>query len=185
MSYKHDAITLFFDRGIYLPTRTMLLEATDDGQINSVIASNFIKGLHILNDLSHRPIRIILNSIGGNIVDGFAMYDAILASESEVTIEVNGCASSMGAVILQAATRRVARTHSEIMLHDGTSTVDGRWRDAELSIAHHRTYRKRMYDVFSKRTGKKPAYYRERMKNDWYLTPEQALTEGLIDEVVA
>jgi ATP-dependent Clp protease protease subunit len=184
MSYKHDAIALFFDHGIYLPSRTLVLGTSDDCQINSAVASNFVKGLHVLNDLSRQPIRIILNSLGGNIVDGFAIFDAISSSESETTIEINGSAESIAAVIVQAADRRVAHVHAEFMLHDGTTTVDARWRDAELQVASHRVFRKRMYDVFSSRTGKKTSYYRERMKNDWYLTATQALSEGLIDEVV-
>src|SRR5688572_25841186 len=108
MSKRHtrDDIDKFHDYNIYIPTRTLYMgsEYTDDtgeSGVDALMASRFLKNLSILEAINQEPITIIMNNPGGDWFHGVAIYDAIKAAKSHVTIKVLGMAMSMGAVILQ------------------------------------------------------------------------------------
>jgi ATP-dependent Clp protease protease subunit len=143
-----------------------------------------IKNLLILNTISSDPITLIINCPGGNVDDGWAIYDAIQSSKAPIIAQVLGQASSMGAIILQAAQVRQAYPFTRLMLHDGWVGAAGNARDVEANIEVSRLDRYRSYQIFAKRTGKPSSYWSRKMAKDYFLSADQALEEGLIDEII-
>lgn len=180
---RRETIELLYDHGLWLPTRTVVVEHGTDGVVGEHAFLKLFKGLVILRS-SPEPITIILNSPGGNCVDGLAMFDAISELPNHVTVKVYGEAASMGAVILQAADHRVMTRSSEMLLHDGATNIEGVHRDVVRYVESTKLTRERFYQIFADRTGQKKEYFRRKMAHDWFITPEQALKEGLIDEIV-
>lgn len=184
MRMKRDAVELFMDAGIYVPTRTIELIHEPDA-IDRATAARFIKGFHVLSHISKDPITILLCSVGGCITSGLAIHDYIRAARDiEVTIAVVGEACSIASLILQAGDRRVMYPHAELMLHSGANDIEGVAKDIERIAAADKKRRETLYKIYADRTGKKAAYFRRKLANDWFLSPTEALAENLIDEVI-
>lgn len=114
-----------------------------------------------------------------------AIYSLLKNSTNHITLKILGCANSIASVIVQAADHRTMDKHAEFMLHDGSDSVsDDSMRNIERRAEALKVDRERMYGIFAERTGKDKAYFRRKLAHDWYLTAEQAIKEGLIDEVV-
>jgi ATP-dependent Clp protease protease subunit len=153
-------------------------------EVGPKTASRLIKNLHVLQRLSGDPITIIMNCGGGSVSDGMAIYDAIRQCPCHVTIKVLGQASSMGAIILQAADHRIAYPFSRVMLHDGNDGYAGHSRDFEKNADEGKILRMVTYKILEERTSKKASYWARKMSRDWYMSASQALEEKLIDEVI-
>ena len=154
--------------------------------IDSLTAEFFIKGLNTLNEINSKErIKVMMNSEGGDVLSGWAIYDSILGSEAPVDIAVYGQACSMAAVILQAADRRLACPNATIMVHDGY--VDWRgapMRSSEAWAKWSKEDRTKTYRIFAKRTGQDYGYWKEKFAHDYVMSANRALVEGVIDEVI-
>jgi len=195
---NRDDLDKFHDYDLYLPTRTIVIrsENTDaDGEsgVDSAMAQRAIKNLHILDSMvptGDKPITIIMNSPGGDVLHGMSIYDAVAACKNHVTIVVTGYGMSIAAWILQAADHRVMTKHSRLMVHTGYiglaenhPEINKRWmqqfdkdEDEFENILLERIRIKK--PNFSKK------HIKEMLKFDTILTPEQALEFNLIDEIV-
>src|SRR5665213_253288 len=91
------------ERGLSLPTLTVFFS----GDVSDESVERFVKNLHVLSSLSDEKIEVVLNSTGGDVYAGLAMYDAIRICPCPIDIAVLGSAMSMGSVILQAAKVRL------------------------------------------------------------------------------
>ena len=100
-----DDIEVFFEQGLYVPTRTIYMGEILDGGTDHVMAERVIKALHVLDANSEAPIAILMNNPGGDEYHGLAIYDAILGCKNHVAITAYGHAMSMGSIILQARRR--------------------------------------------------------------------------------
>lgn len=125
---SHDEIDNFFEHGLDLGNRTIYLGSAsygDDGTetgVDFLMTEKLIKGLHVLETTApngDKPITIIMNNIGGDVIHGMAIYDAIKACKNHVTIKVFGNVMSMGGYILQAADTRLLAPNSVFMFHAG------------------------------------------------------------------
>ena len=181
----------FFDTGVDYITRSIYLgsmnfdgDGTDLG-IEARTVEYCIKGIHLLNQRSSKPIRMLLNSGGGSVMDGFAIYDSIRSSSAPIDIEVYGSAMSMGAIILQAGRRRLAHPNATIMIHEGYSQDQDKItaRASEAWAEWSKKDRMRTKEIFSLRTGK-PMKYWDNISHDKIYDAREALKEGLIDEIV-
>jgi ATP-dependent Clp protease protease subunit len=192
---KHakESVDRFFDYDIYVEARTLYFGSVEsdlngeESGVDAALANRIIKGLRFLQNLSHEPITIIMNTYGGSWYHGLGIYDAIRASPCIVRIEVLGAAMSMGAVILQAADERILHPNSTIMIHDGTE-------DEMPSSMTPKTFQawaeeskrnlRRSYQILASRSHNKDLKYWElRCCSDYILTAEQAVAEGLADYV--
>jgi ATP-dependent protease ClpP protease subunit len=90
----------------------------------------------------------------------------------------------MGALILCAFDRRLAYPASRFMLHDGTTEVSGTIRDVEKDVESDRLSRLDQYRILAEATGKPAKYWARKLANNYHLSAEQALAEGLIDEII-
>lgn len=185
-----DYITHFFEHEFNYETRTLCIGApssfASEGQaeIDARVASNIIKGLHILEHVNTNPIKIYLNSVGGEVYHALAIYDAIRSCTSHVTIRGMGQVMSAGAIILQASESRLLSPNATVMLHDGQDGYEGHPRDFERWAEWSKHMRSRIYEIFAERSGKEPSYWRRKMDHDMILTSDQAVAEGLADSVV-
>lgn len=129
MSKKSDVLDhlgCFHDYNLFIPSRIIKLESRinehgDEVGVGYSMSSEFIRNLTILDHLSSDPITVLLSTLGGDVWEGFAIYDAIKGSKCHITIKVIGTAMSMGSIILQAADERVLSPHAIVMFHSGES----------------------------------------------------------------
>ncbi len=182
----------FFERGVDIESRILYIgtahfsEDGDDLGVDARMAEYAIKGLHILNESGKDPIRVFINTPGGNISDGWAIYDAIMASSSPVAIEVYGEASSMGSIILQAGDLRLMHPKAIVMVHDGYNQNTERMptRSHESWGDWSKRERKRMYELFSKRSGRSISYWERRCAHDSVIDAHETVKVGLADKVI-
>ena len=179
----HGHIAEFHDYGICVPSRTVNVELGDDEEVNWHTANGFIKNIHILELLGDKPIKVLINCPGGSVTSGMAIYDALKASKCQTVGYVYGEASSMGSVILQACTRRIAMPSSYFLLHDGETSVSGNLRDVEARVEADRKERLHCYRIYAQRTGKPAKYWYGKLSKDFVLFAEDALKEGIVDEI--
>ena len=180
-----DHIEMFHERGIYLPKRTIELF----GEIGDELSSQVIKNLYILDTQSDKDITILIDSPGGDVQKGFAIFDTIKNCNSPITGIVVGEASSAASFILQACDHKMAMSNSSIMLHYG-----------EEGIASNHPYNRRrwgkFYDELSSRMEAiymktikkvKPRFTKKKLNDillfDTILSPKEALELGLVNEV--
>lgn len=197
MSELHLDVENLHEHGIYIPTRTIYLSSTgyasdeeSDPGVDHILASKFIKNLHILESQSHETILIYLNTPGGDEFQGLAIYDAIRSCKSHITIQVVGEACSMGSYILQAADERVMSRNSVFMIHQGSDNGFGldskrsarNWSDFNLK------YNASMDQILLERIREKhPDFKKKRfdemMQFDTILTAEETINLGLADRI--
>jgi ATP-dependent Clp protease protease subunit len=161
------------------------------GDIEKDIAKATIERLRELANISHKPIRLYLNSAGGNVTDGLALHDAIqelVARDHEISIIVQGMAYSMGSVVLQAASpgKRLAFPHSWIMIHEPAKWAG--WQSTTAAAQHLdrlKQMQSQIYQIMSARSGRPlRQIIRDTRRVDFYLDAWKAKDYGLIDEVV-
>lgn len=183
MSGKKDNIDQFHTTGLYYPTKTIELS----GEINLERYQTFLRNFHPLDDGS--PITILLNSEGGDINQGRAIYDLIKNSKSHVTIKVYGEACSAATFILQAADERIMSSNSYLMLHIGEENhSETHPRNIEEWHKFNRILETWLEDVYlNKIRNRKKRFTRSQMKSllqfDRVFLPKEALELGLIDNI--
>jgi len=153
----------------------------------SPTTENMVKGLIALNARGQVPrIKFLINSPGGDVGDGYAIYDLIKSSKIPVDTYVVGQAMSMAAVVLQAGETRLALPSATIMVHNGSTNYGGEsveQTNLEAMGKWSEKDRKRMYRIFQERTGKPMNYWDKMCNPDYYMSAREAKKEGLIDKV--
>lgn len=119
-----DDIDRLHDYGIHVPTRTIYIGSenySEDGESGTdfLMAERVIKNLHALEATSQEPITIIMNNLGGDVIHGMSIYDAIRDCSSEITIKATGYVMSMGSIIFQAGDERLLSPNAVVMIHHG------------------------------------------------------------------
>lgn len=186
MRIKRESLDQWFDNDLHVESRTIYLGDSEDNNIGPLAAERIIKAFEVFNHTPDRPVKILMNSTGGSVWDGYAIYNTIKSSPCHVTIEVVGSAMSMASIILQAADERILHPFAIIMVHDGTdSFADTHVRDIESWMTYSKKIdRPRMYNIFSARSGKPASYWEKKCANDLILTAEEAVDMGLADKII-
>ncbi len=172
---------------IDLPSRLLedrvilLTTAIDDNVASSIIAQ-----LLYLDSVNHNTIKIYINSPGGQVTSGLAIFDVINNIKSPVATICMGMAASMGAFLLCAGTngQRYAMPNAEIMIHQPLGGCSGQATDMEIQTMHILEIRKKLYDIMSKSSNTSYEEMAKACERDNYLTPEQAKEMGLIDKIL-
>lgn len=183
---KRDSLDWYLDYHMHLESRTIYIgDSTGEGKsdIDSKTAELAIKALHLLSSSDpEKPIRIILNSFGGCVYSGLAIYDAIRACPNHVTIEVMGAAMSIASIILQAADWRILHPNVTIMIHDGyDSASDLAPKSIESQAEYGKLIRKKFYNIYASRSSKGAPFWEKCCAKDTYMTAEEAIENGLAD----
>ncbi|MCH9621333.1 MAG: ATP-dependent Clp protease proteolytic subunit [Chlamydiia bacterium] len=167
---------LLADRIIFLGT-----------EINDQVANNIIAQLIFLRASDpKKPISMYINSPGGMVSAGLAIYDTIQYLECEVNTYCIGMAASMGSLLLAAGSKgkRFALPNSRIMIHQPSGGVGGTSKEIELQANEIIYLKRRLSEILSKHTGKPIEQIIEDSDRDYYMSAEEAVKYGLIDQVV-
>lgn len=167
---------LLKDRIIFLGT-----PVTDD-EANLIIAQM----LFLEADDPDKDIYLYINSPGGSVSAGLAIYDTMQYIRCEVSTTCIGMAASMGAFLLAAGAKgkRRALPNSEIMIHQPSGGAQGPASDIKIHAEQILRIRKRLNEILAERTGKSIEQIELDTERDNFLTAEQALKYGIIDEIV-
>ncbi|HMY81121.1 MAG TPA: ATP-dependent Clp protease proteolytic subunit [Candidatus Absconditabacterales bacterium] len=157
-------------------------------QVTAETASLIIAQLLFLNKKDpKKDIIMYINSPGGSIASGMAIYDTMQMIGNDVVTVCVGMAASMGSMLLAAGTKgkRFALPHSEIMIHQPLmSGLEGQASDIEIHAKHIISTKKRMNQTLSYHTGQSLKVIEKDTDRDNYMTAEEALKYGLIDKVI-
>ena len=167
-----------------LANRIILLTEPINDETAAAITSQL---LYLEAENSNEPIKIYINSPGGSISSGFAIYDVMNKIKCPVHTMVMGIAASMAAFILCSGSRgnRYALPNASIMIHQPKGAVEGQAADVEIYAKRLVDLREELYKIMAKNTGmsyEEMAYACER---DNYLTPKKALEMGFIDKIIS
>lgn len=155
--------------------------------IDSAVANTVIAQLLYLEKADpKKPITMYVNSPGGHVTAGLAIYDTMQYIKPDVITVCVGLAASMGSVILAGGTKwkRYALKHSEIMIHQPLGWAE--WQATEIRIAAEHILKtgETLYKILSDHTGQDIDIIRKDCDRDNYMTAEQALKYGLIDKIL-
>ena len=133
-----------------------------------------------------KDIALYINSPGGVITDGMAIYDTMQYIKCDVSTICIGMAASMGAFLLAAGAKgkRFALPNSEIMIHQPSGGAKGQATDISIHANHILRTKKRLNEILSERTGQPIEVVERDTERDNFLTAQEALEYGLIDKVI-
>src|SRR5579871_5229484 len=155
--------------------------------IDDNVASLLIAQLLFLeSEDPDRDINIYINSPGGSVTAGLAIYDTMQFVTCDVATYCVGIAASMGAVLLAAGTRgkRYALPNSDIMIHQVSGGAQGTASDVERTVEFMFKLKKRLIHILAQHTGKTDEQVKIDSDRDYYMTADEAKAYGLVDEVV-
>ncbi len=156
--------------------------AIDDVVANLVIAQL----LFLESEDPDKDINIYINSPGGLIYSGLAIYDTMQYIKPDVSTICVGLAASMGAVLLAAGTKgkRFALPHSRVMMHQPMGGARGQAVDIEIHAREILKIRESLNDILAKHTGKPVEQIARDTDRDYYMSAEMALEYGLVDSIL-
>lgn len=133
-----------------------------------------------------KDIHLYINSPGGSVTAGLAIYDTMQFLTCDVNTYCIGQAASMSAVLLCAGTKgkRYALPNSDVMIHQVLGGAQGQASDVEIRVNYMLKLKSRINQIISKHTGKKPEQVELDSDRDKYMSAEEAKAYGLVDEVV-
>ena len=167
---------LLSDRIIFLG------EEVSDTSASLVVAQM----LHLEGEDPEKDIQLYINSPGGSITDGMAIYDTMRYIKCDVSTICVGMAASMGAFLLSAGAKgkRIALPNAEIMIHQPSAGTQGQITDMALHLKRLEIIKKRMNTLLAANCGKSVEQVTADCERDNFMTAEEALEYGLIDKII-
>ena len=156
--------------------------------IDSYTATSIISQLLFLEKQDETaPVTIYINSPGGSISDGFAIYDVMNKVKCPIITICTGMAASMAAFLLSSGTKgkRYALPNSTIMVHQPLGGVQGQATDIAIMANRIISLKHKMYNILAQNTGMEYKDVAQACDRDTYLSPEEAAQLGFIDEIIA
>ncbi|PCI29530.1 MAG: ATP-dependent Clp protease proteolytic subunit [SAR324 cluster bacterium] len=167
-----------------LETRTIIISSS----VDSKLADQVIKQLLMLEAMdAEAEIKVLINSPGGEIQSGFAIYDMMHFISCPITTIVAGLAASMGSVLMLAADkgRRFVFPHAKVMIHQPSlSGAQGSSTDLEIHAHQILKTREFMSELYAEKTGKAAAEIMKDMERDYWMTAQESLDYGLFDRII-
>ena len=157
------------------------------GPINDAVANVVIAQLLFLeHEDPKKDIKLYINSPGGSVVSGMAIYDTMQYIKPEVSTICVGMAASMGAVLLAAGAKgkRFSLPNSEILIHQVMGGVEGQASDIEITAKQILKMKDKLNQILAKHTGQKAEKIEKDADRDHYLTAAEATEYGLVDEII-
>jgi ATP-dependent Clp protease protease subunit len=166
-----------------LAERIIFLGTPVDDQIANVIVAQL---LHLESDDPDKDVSIYINSPGGSVYAGLAIYDTMQYIKPDVQTICCGIAMSMGAFLLAggAKGKRMATPNSKIMIHQVSSGFQGQASDIEIQAREVLDLRKKLDEMLSKNTGQPYEKVAKDTERDYFMDPFEAKEYGVIDRVV-
>lgn len=157
------------------------------GQINDAMANTIVAQLLFLeHEDSKKDIKLYINSPGGSVTAGLAIYDTMQHIKSPVSTICVGMAASMGAVLLTAGAKgkRFALPNAQVMMHQVMGGAQGQAVEIEITAKQIMRVRDNLNKIIANHTGQKLKKVSEDTDRDYYLDPEEAKEYGVIDEII-
>ena len=156
-------------------------------EVNSTTASLIVaQMLYLEAQDPDKDIQFYINSPGGSVTDGMAIYDTMQFIKCDVSTICVGMAASMGAFLLSSGTKgkRIALPNAEIMIHQPLGGTQGQTTDMQIHVARMLKIKQRLNEILAANTGKPYETICADTERDNYLTAAEALDYGLIDRIV-
>ncbi len=181
LSFMHDQIEEAF-----LERRRVFLSR----EVDSQSAQDLVRKLWYLEWKNPgKPIFFFINSPGGSVDSGFAIWDTVQMITSPVTTVVSGLAASMGSLLSLCASegRRYATPNSRIMMHQPLigGQIQGQATDLEIHAEQIENTRKQIVQMYAKSTGRSAQEIDDMIERDHWMSAEEALSFGLLDKVIS
>lgn len=179
---KHNSERVYDLYSRLLEDRIIIL----GGEITSASANIIISELLYLDSLNHQDISLYINSPGGSVTDGMAIYDTINFIKSDVSTICIGMAASMGAFLLSSGTKgkRYSLPNSEIMIHQPLGGVEGQATEIKIVAEHILKLKDKLNKLLAFNTGKDINIIEKDTDRDNYMSADEALNYGLIDKIL-
>ena len=156
-------------------------------EVNDTTASLIVAQLlYLENQDPDKDIQFYINSPGGSVTAGMAIYDTMQYIKCDVNTICVGMAASMGAFLLSAGTKgkRMALPNAEIMIHQPSAGTQGQITDMAIHMKRLQTIKDRMNRILAEKTGKSLEEVTAACERDNFMTAQEAMAFGLIDEIV-
>ncbi len=166
-----------------LKERIIFVIGPIDDSVSSVVCAQL---LFLEADNPTKDISMYINSPGGIVTSGLAMYDTMEYIRPDISTVCIGQAASMGSLLLTAGAKgkRYSLPNSKVMIHQPSGGFQGQATDIEIHAKEILSTRARLNEIYVKHTGQKISKIESAMERDNFLTPKEAQSFGLIDEVV-
>ena len=157
-------------------------EDVNEHTANSVVAQL----LHLAYVDPQADISLYINSPGGSVYDGMAIYDTMNFIKPDVATYGIGLQASMGAFLLSSGAKgkRFCLPHAKVMIHQPSSGTHGKVTDMEIDMKETLEVKDMLAKIMAKNTGQKLAKVKSDMERDYWMTPDEAVKYGLIDKVL-
>ncbi|MEE8351148.1 MAG: ATP-dependent Clp endopeptidase proteolytic subunit ClpP [Rhodospirillales bacterium] len=166
-----------------LKERIIFLTGGVDDGVASLVSAQF---LFLESENPKKDISFYINSPGGIVTSGLAIYDTMQYIRPDVSTVCIGQAASMGSLLLCAGApgKRYALPHSRIMVHQPSGGAQGQATDIEIQAREILSMRERLNQIYVEHTGQKLSVIEEAVERDRFMSPQDALDFGIIDEIV-
>ena len=160
-----------------------LVGPVNDGTANLVVAQM----LFLESENPDKDIFLYINSPGGSVSAGLSIYDTMNFIKPDVSTLCMGMAASMGSFLLMAGAKgkRISLPNAKIMIHQPSGGAQGQATDIEITAREILKTREQLNRIYADRTGQSFEKIAADMERDYYMSPEEAKTYGLIDQVIA
>jgi ATP-dependent Clp protease protease subunit len=167
-----------------LNERIIFLGTPIDDQIANLIVAQLI---HLESEDPEKDIQIYINSPGGQVYSGLAIYDTMQYIKPDIQTTCVGIAMSMGAIILAggAKGKRVALPNAKILIHQVSGGFQGQATDIEIQARETINLKRRLEEILAQHTGRSSEQVGKDMERDYFLTSQEAQEYGIIDNVIA
>ncbi len=167
-----------------LNERIIFLGSPIDDQVANLIIAQL---LHLESADPDKDISIYINSPGGSVYAGMAIYDTMRFIKPEITTICCGVAMSMGSLLLTGGTKgkRFSLPNSRILIHQPSAGFEGQSTDIEIHAREIISMRKRIDEIYAEHTGRSEEEVHRDMERDRFFRADQALEYGLIDRVIS
>ena len=157
-------------------------EDVNEHTANSVVAQL----LHLAYVDPQADISLYINSPGGSVYDGMAIYDTMNFIKPDVATYGIGLQASMGAFLLSSGAKgkRFCLPHAKVMIHQPSSGTHGKVTDMEIDMEETLEVKEMLAKIMAKNTGQKLAKVKSDMERDYWMTPDEAVKYGLIDKIL-
>lgn len=178
---KHGRQLMDIESVLFMQNRMVFI--TD--VIDDALASNIIKQLIYLASVSNEDITVVINSPGGSVTSGMAIYDTMSGISSDVSTVCLGMAASMGAFLLAAGTKgkRYATPNSEVMIHQVMGGASGQAVDVQIAARRIGQKKDNLNNMLASFTGQPLERIQIDTDRDYFMTTQEAIEYGMIDGV--
>lgn len=156
------------------------------GEINDSVANNVIAELLYLDSINHNDISLYINSPGGVITSGMAIYDTMNFIKSDVVTICIGMAASMAAFLLASGTKgkRYILPNADVMIHQPLGGAEGQATDIKIASDRIINLRTKLNKILAKNTGRSLSKIEKDTERDNYLSADEAVCYGLVDKII-